>query len=499
MKRLVISVALIVLVSLFLLPLGCGKAANSAPTAYIDSITPSLATAGEAVTFNGHGTDTDGTVVAYSWTSSMDGSIGTTAFFSTTSLSAGTHTISFKVQDNTGDWSGVITAQLTVGEEEEAGMEGAVDVVVEEILPDIPEVAGDLPYMCLKLDSILPKGTIIEEDSGMTLKLTLQDDMYFFYLDLEPGAFYEHPVQYILVDEEGNHEEYEAKWWPRINDQVPEGLVRTIPDDDDVVAANVELVMPSGISMVFDFPILPVQMCEGFIVVQGLMPTDNLYDCAVDDYLNRIDFFNEYATSCSEVEGLVQGQADDVLDEIDSMVEKGLDPITISIVAHGGNNYIKLGGQTVWVNDFKNKMAEYPDTTFNMILTSCHSGSFMDELETLDNVCVITTASRAEESAWPDWDTAAGQNDYNPSDVGAEWTSSIIEAMADIVEDTDQFDSVVSMARENGVSTTCVLICEAYYGALGVNPGFGFTQDLDLSHRVGSETPQLYCSWETIE
>jgi len=496
MKRLASGALVIFLVASLLLPVACGKAANAAPAAYVDSITPSPATAGEAVTFNGHGTDSDGTVVAYSWNSSLDGVIGTTAFLTTSSLSAGTHTISFKVQDNTGAWSGAVTAQFVV--EEEAGMEGAVDVVVEEILPDIPEVQGGNPYICLKLDSILPGGTIIEEDSGQTLKLTLQEDSYFFYLDLEPGAFYEHPVKYIIVDEDGNHNEYEAKWWPRINNQVPPGLVKTIPDDNDVIAANVELKQPSGIQMVFDFPVLPLQLCEGFIVVQGLMPWENLYDCSVDDYLNRIDFFNAYKTSCSEVEGLVEGQAIDVFDEIDSMVEAGLNPITISIVAHGGDNYIKLSGQTVWVSQFRNKMAEYPDTTFNFILTSCHSGSFMDELETLDNICVISTASRADESAWPDWDTASGQNDYNPSDVGAEWTSSIVEAMSVIVEDTEKFDTVVSMAREYGTFTTCVLICEAHYGALGANAGFGLTQDLDLSHRVGSESPQLYCSWETI-
>ena len=495
MKRLV-SGALVILVMSFLLPLGCGKAANVPPAAYIDSISPSTATAGEAVTFNGHGTDSDGTVVAYNWASSLDSIIGTTAIFTTSSLSAGTHTISFKVQDNTGDWSGTVTAQVVI--EEEAGMEGAIDVLVDEILPDIPEVEGGFPYMCLKLDSILPEGSIIEEDSGQTLKLTLQEDMYFFYLDLEPGAFYEHAVQYILVDEDGNHEEYEAKWWPRINDVVPPGLVKTIPDDDDVIAANVELVEPSGIQMVFDFPILALQQCEGFIVVQGLMPTDNLYDCAVEDYLNRIDFFNAYKTDCSEVEGLVQSQAADVLDEIDTMVEANLNPITISIVAHGGDNYINLGGYTFWVSQFRTKMAEHPNTTFNLILTSCHSGSFIDELETLDNVCVISTASRADQSAWPDWDVAAGQTDYNPSDVGAEWTSSIVEAMSEIVGDSDKLDSVISMARQYGAHSTCVLICEGHYGALGANPGFGQNQDLDLSHRVGSETPQLYCSWETV-
>ena len=42
-----------------------GCALNQSPTAYIDSIVPGEVAQGEAVAFTGHGTDSDGTVVAY--------------------------------------------------------------------------------------------------------------------------------------------------------------------------------------------------------------------------------------------------------------------------------------------------------------------------------------------------------------------------------------------------------------------------------------------------
>jgi hypothetical protein len=376
-------------------------------------------------------------------------------------------------------------------------MEDAIAIVVEDILPDVPEVARGLPYMCLKLDSVLPAGTTIEEDYGETVRIVLEEDKYFFYLDLEPGAFYEHAVQYILVDEDGNYEEYEANWWPRINDSVPEGLYRTIPQDDDVIAANVRIEEPSGTLPTFDFPIISLPQCEGFIIVQGLMPKEKLYDHAMNDYSIRSSFFNAYKNSCSVIKGLIEGQADDVLNEIDNMAAANLNPITISIIAHGSDSCIWLGGHQIWDRQFRSKIAEHPDTTFNIILTSCHSGSFIDVLETLDNVCVISTACRADESAWPDWDVKGDQLDYNPGDFGAEWTSSIIEAMAEILADSDKFDSVVAKAREYGVFTTCMLIYEGHYGALGTNSAFSLFLDLDLSHRLMKETPQIYCSWES--
>jgi len=490
-KTMVAAIAILLLFPL--VAVACCPVENVLPTAYIDSIVPSEATEGEAVTFTGHGTDADGSVVAYRWTSSIDGQIGTAASFNTSALSPGNHTISFKAQDNNDAWSDEVTAQVTV--EAEMGMEDAIDVVLDEILPGIPEILAGDPYWCLKLDSILPEGTTIDEDSPATVHLVLEEEAFFFYLDLAPGSYYEHPVKYIVVEKDGSHEEYDAKWWPRIDGVVPEGLVQFPPDEEDVVDGNVELAQPTGVHMLFEFPFFRTQWCEGFIVVQGLMTDEALHSDATDTYLNGIAFFNEYKNECSVVEGLVQSQAADVLDTIDDMVGDGLNPITIYIIAHGGTDSVKLGGQWFTANQFHNKMAAHPDTIFNFILGSCHSGSFIDNLNTLDNVCVVVTACRHDQGATPDWDTAGGLTDYNSSDIGSEWTSSLLEAMSQIAEDEAKLTAIRESAANYGVPETCVLICQASYGALGANPTFGLTQDLDLSHRWGGHDPCGYCGY----
>jgi len=84
------------------------------PTAYIDSIAPSEASLGETVSFAGHGTDPDGTVVAYRWRSDIDGELGVTETLETSSLSGGTHVVYFKVQDNNGNWSDEVRRRATV-------------------------------------------------------------------------------------------------------------------------------------------------------------------------------------------------------------------------------------------------------------------------------------------------------------------------------------------------------------------------------------------------
>ncbi|MFH1778908.1 MAG: beta-galactosidase [Candidatus Omnitrophota bacterium] len=94
---------------------------NQPPTATIDSITPNPANQGQAISFTGHGTDTDGSIVAYNWRSSIDSQLSTQASFTSSSLSLGTHTIYFKVQDDDGVWSTEVTGNLTITSPPPAG------------------------------------------------------------------------------------------------------------------------------------------------------------------------------------------------------------------------------------------------------------------------------------------------------------------------------------------------------------------------------------------
>lgn len=109
---------MLLLMVILMMAAGCisfvPTSSSQLPTAYIDSISPADAPPGDTVTFTGHGTDQDGTVVGYSWRSSLDGDLSTIASFETSSLSAGEHTIYFKVQDNNGNWSDEVRSSVTI-------------------------------------------------------------------------------------------------------------------------------------------------------------------------------------------------------------------------------------------------------------------------------------------------------------------------------------------------------------------------------------------------
>ena len=87
---------------------------NQEPTAFIDAITPNPAAYTQTVTLTGHGTDEDGYITEWKWTSSIDGVIGNEETFNISDLSLGTHTIYFQVRDNTSEWSRQVTESLII-------------------------------------------------------------------------------------------------------------------------------------------------------------------------------------------------------------------------------------------------------------------------------------------------------------------------------------------------------------------------------------------------
>jgi hypothetical protein len=100
------------------------SAANAPPTASIISISPSPALLGQTVYFVGSASDSDGTITAYKWQSNIDGDLSDEASFNTSSLSEGTHLITFTAKDNSDNWSLPVTQYLTVGQ-------SATDVIID--------------------------------------------------------------------------------------------------------------------------------------------------------------------------------------------------------------------------------------------------------------------------------------------------------------------------------------------------------------------------------
>ncbi len=83
------------------------------PEAVIDIVSQNDANEGKSIRFEGHG-ETQGAIKKYEWSSSLDGHLSSSPSFETASLSNGSHTISFRVQDNWDSWGEAVTRIVTV-------------------------------------------------------------------------------------------------------------------------------------------------------------------------------------------------------------------------------------------------------------------------------------------------------------------------------------------------------------------------------------------------
>ncbi len=158
--------------------------ARYAPVARIDRIAPGAVVVGDAVAFAGSGSDADGSVAAYAWSSSLDGDLGSQAAFSTRGLTAGTHTIAFRVRDNDGLWSTPVRELVYVGSTVSTEVEpNGSFFAANQVAPDRPFTAkigerNDEDYLKIHLPSA---GRLVAELSNVPTHLRLELTFYNAY------------------------------------------------------------------------------------------------------------------------------------------------------------------------------------------------------------------------------------------------------------------------------------------------------------------------------
>jgi len=390
--------------------------------------------------------------------------------------------------------------------------------IVKAILPG--EIPQGSEYICSFYSKKLVSGTTIDlENPGDIVdgamgatgatnnKIVVTEPSYLFLLDLDPGSFFAHPVKAIVVGDSGQHRIISGKWLPRVDEVVPDELKLPIPKKERLIDWNVVLKEPSGIlkNPVIDKIIPDWGEGEAIIVVQGLLPSESLYADSIQTYTQFLNLAKAYRDAMPEgmveVQGIFGEDAANTLTSINSYALKK-EIVTVYIIAHGDTDAVRLGGVWLFAWQFSTVFNSYPLTEFNFLLGSCHSGSFVDDLNTIDNIRTVLTACRENEGATRDMDQRYSlvspyelMNDFNSSDVGSEWTSSIVEGAIGILNDSTQFTLVRADSVIYNVPVISMLLNKAHLAALGKWAPY-YTDNLDLSNRIGKSVPQKYCSWE---
>lgn len=459
---------------------------NKPPQAYIDSITPSNPQTGQAVTLTGHGSDEDGVIASYEWRSNIDGALGNGSTLSIGALSEGQHTISLKVCDDDGACSHDATTTLVVSNaplDEQAAAEAVIDYVIEPM-------KFDGPIIGFRLDDTLKPGDTVASYDGE--KRVIDEESYFYFIDLHPETFYAHEVLFAIVGKNSGGINVSAEsWWPLINGQAPGYII----DEDKYwdegkwfYSANIARPYSEDIST----PQVQVpqqhQWREASVIVEGIINGEALrWDGLMSAWQMSVLF--DYYITPGETYELADpdNTPDDLFALLDSLCADGYDYITIYLIGHGNIDLIVLGGSVLYADDLVDFIEGHPGTTFSILLESCHIGSFIDNLSTLSNVKLVLTATSSLFPAKGDVDT---DSDPNPEDSGAEWTSSLYFSVCEQLA-PENWDDICYEANRLTVPPSVVLLLTAFN-----NAGDSDSRNLDAGYIEGMEFPHV---WSPLE
>ena len=172
---------------------------NEAPDAEIDDISPNPAKEEITVTFEGSGTDEDGTISAYRWL--IDGWLASElATFTLANLTEATYTVSFSVQDDDGAWSMVETEDLEILPPT-ANQPPTADI--EDIDPNPADEGETVTFTGSGEDE---EGTIVAYEWKID-GVVVNDTASFTRDDLTVGT---HDVEFRVKDDSGDWSEWET-------------------------------------------------------------------------------------------------------------------------------------------------------------------------------------------------------------------------------------------------------------------------------------------------
>jgi len=486
-------IAISLLLPLPLLIASACSSPNKPPTAYIDSISPSNPQTGQTVVFTGHGSDEDGNIAGYEWRSSIDGALGNGSTLSIDTLSEGQHTISLKVCDDDGACSQEESATLVVSNaplDEQAAANAVIDYIIEPM-------NFDGPIIGFKLDDTLKPGDTIAPYDGE--KQVIDEESYFYFIDLHPETFYAHDVLFVLVGKDSGEISVSTEsWWPLINGRAP-GYVDDEEEywDEDNRFYSADVARPYSEDIVTPQVQVPQQhqWREASVIVEGIIDGEALrWDGLMSAWQMSV-LFDYYITPGETYEVAdPDNTPDDLFSLLDDLCADGYDYITIYLIGHGNIDLIVLGGSVLYADDLVDFIEGHPGTTFSILLESCHIGSFIDDLSELSNVKLVLTATSSLFPAKGDVDT---DSDPNPEDSGAEWTSSMYASVCEQLA-PENWDDICYEANRLTVPPSVVLLLTAFN-----NAGDSDSRDLDAGYIEGMEFPhawsplEAYCTlWE---
>ena len=307
----------------------------------------------------------------------------------------------------------------------------------------------------------------------------IETPKWFVWIDLAPGARYEHPVLFVLIDiEDDSYAVREERWWPVLNGVSLWVDSAAYWSDRAWIASSLSFSAPVGEGRA---PCEPERLGSDFfdwaLVVNGWAPGEP----------DEAGFENDAAGLCSALGDL--GMRVTVLDPgeanpnaiehffahlfTDLPLYTCCDRLYIYLTCHASPGALWIGGERLSSGELA-RMLTLPGDTYVpsrvYVLLECgYAASFIPDLSCHSNIYRVWAASAADEPAYSDIDPV---DDPNPEDCGGEWTSSFLATLERLISG----DPLAVQAAEFGREYMPLNM------AFGQAPALNVASLMDLSH-----------------
>ena len=356
----------------------------------------------------------------------------------------------------------------------EEARQSVLDQVVQPDTLDHPVIVFGLPEPLHSGDRIGPYN---KEGYGPSVEpTTIEAETWFFWIDDAPGARFAHPGRFVLITQAtGELTVAEHSWWPVLNGQ---GLWTESDEywnEDNWAFSNRSSgpqseVPPAGAKARAALPAAGAAQAAGSgaaIVINGWEPGEaGQEDFEVDangmhDILNDAGFDVTYFGPKEDVnpdrdgEPTVENRLDWFRDKAEEL-QPG-DTLVVYVTGHGGVTSAGSGAVGPVFEDLL--LAELkrfdPGVNIIVVLDSCYVGSFADSMSQVADVTVMSTS--ATDPSYGDVDPLPLEgwhleDDPNPDDEGAEYTSGFVEDWKEIMADPQQKAAVDARALQQGTN-----------------------------------------------
>ena len=279
----------------------------------------------------------------------------------------------------------------------------------------------------------LARGTKVTPYRNRGTSLKLKRAKWFFWVDDDPKAQFEHPTRFVFIDaRSGKVKVIKNKWWPLVNRRAPWFTPARYWKKSNWAYSNV------------DPPAATTARASASSFAPRVRAAASTEECVVliagsDDakagFPDDVDGMETVlgGTFKFTVKKLKSPDNDkaDFEKAVDDLSKDGCKNMLLFIASHGGSKTVDMGTGKYSADDLKALMDKYPAMNFKVVVQGCKSGSWVAPLgEKPEIVITSTDATTPSYSADPDT-----EKDPNPGDKGSEFTSGLIEDLEAIHTD----------------------------------------------------------------